>query len=205
MHGGEPADWLRASFYEYADVHLRRIVPGERYRLNLVQRTGKRRILDAERIIALLEARFGNELVPTLSFTNCSLKCQIHLFSDYDIILAPHGAGETNMWFMRPHTVLIEAFPPYFYEGVYMNMAGILQLQYISVTTYNSTYFPRRLPRDFGDYIYSKGISFQKRRKLISMPIDPNKQSILNAVEEGIEYLNSYRFKREVFENRYFF
>ena len=155
--------------------------------------------------MALLTARFPRRVQASLCFTNCSLACQVHIFSDADILLTVHGAAETNMLFMRPRTVLIEAFPPYFAEGTYMNMAGFLRVQYLSVTTYNATYFPRGLKKTYGEGVYADGIAFQKRRKFLRNVIDPNNQTVLNAVEDAVEYLNSYRFRREVFESNYLF
>lgn len=118
-------------------MHIAPVRRDAPYALHLVHRTGPRRFLHPEALLALLTTRLGDRVNVSLLFTNCSLACQVHVFGDADILLTVHGAAETNILFMRPRTVLIEAFPPYFVEGTYMNMAGFLRVQYLSVTTYN--------------------------------------------------------------------
>ena len=170
-----------------------------------MHRTGPRRFLHPEALLELLTRRLGARVNASLHFTNCSLACQVQLFSGADILLTVHGAAETNVLFMRPRTVLIEAFPPYFVEGVYMNMAGFLRLHYLSVTTYNSTYFPQGLNKSYGERVYANGLEFKKRRKFLRNVVDANNQTVLNAAEEAVEYLDSYRFRRELFESNYLF
>lgn len=186
-------------------MHIAPVRRDAPYALHLVHRTGPRRFLHPEALLALLTTRLGDRVNVSLLFTNCSLVCQVHVFGDADILLTVHGAAETNILFMRPRTVLIEAFPPYFVEGTYMNMAGFLRVQYLSVTTYNSTYFPRGLRKTYGEGVYAEGVAFQKRRKFLRNVVDPNNQTVLNAVEEAVAYLDSYRFRREVFESNYLF
>ena len=42
-------------------------------------------------------------------------------------------------------------------------------------------------------------------RKFLRNLVDPNNQTVLNAVEEAVAYLDSYRFRREGFESNYLF
>lgn len=133
------------------------------------------------------------------------MSCQIRIFFEADILLTPHGAGATNMIFMRPRTVFIEAFPPYFLECMFMNLANIVRVHYLSITVYNETFLARGVQSGAGDKHYDLGIIMRTRRRYINARIAPSPSAVFPAVDNAIEYLNSYRYKREEFGDNFLF
>lgn len=203
--GWEPADWLRANYYKYANVVIQENHYGDIYKMRLVQRTGPRYIMRADQIINSINQSYKGVLQAVLLYTNCSLAEQIHIFADADVIMTPHGAGQMNIIFMRPRTVLLETFPPYFYECTFMNLCNNIHVHYISITTYNETYLDPHAQSGSADRYYNMGIFIHKRKHYIRTSIDPNHFSVLSAVDSAIEYLNTYRYRRvEFYDNMLF-
>ncbi|GEO81517.1 glycosyltransferase family 61 protein [Pararhodospirillum oryzae] len=66
-----------------------------------------RRVRDEAALVASLQAR-GFEVV---TLGGLSVREQAILFAEADIVVAPHGAGNTNMLFARPEAALIEIVP----------------------------------------------------------------------------------------------
>lgn len=178
---------------------------GDVYQMHLVQRTGPRHILRGNEIIRGINKRFNGIVNATLMFSNCSLADQIHMFADADIIMTPHGAGQTNIIFMRPRTVFMETFPPYFYECTFMNLANIVRVHYISITTYNETYLDPHAKKGSADAYYQRGIFILKRKHYIRTVIDPNHFTVFSAVDDAVEYLNTYRYGRAEFRDNFLF
>ena len=59
-----------------------------------------------------------------------SFKDQLQLYYKADIVVSPHSASFINLIFSVPHTVVVECFPPYFFEMWYSNTAMISRLHY---------------------------------------------------------------------------
>lgn len=152
-----------------------------------------------------LNSWFKGKLHAEISETGCPMKCQIEVFFQADILLTPHGAGATNMIFMRPRTVFIEAFPPYFLECMFMNLANIMRVHYESITVYNETFLAKGVNSGAGEKHYELGIILRTRRRFINAIIDPSPSVVFPAVDNAIEYLNSYRYKRDVFQDNFLF
>lgn len=104
--------------------------PGRRDRRLVLSRTGaaKRRLLNEHDLLeALAPLGFERVVLETLPFEE-----QIALFYDADAIVAPHGAGLTNLLFAE-HARVVELFPtpyvvPHFY---YLSKALGLPYQYV--------------------------------------------------------------------------
>lgn len=109
------------------------------------------------------------------------------------------------MIFMRPRTVFIEAFPPYFLECMFMNLANIVRVHYLSITVYNETFLAKKVQPGDGEKHYELGIIMHTRRRFINARVAPSPSAVFPAVDNAIEYLNSYRYKRDVFENNFLF
>ena len=193
------------NFYKYADFTLPQHQDHDIYQLHLIQREGPRHILRSSLLINNINKHFHNRVNATLMYSNCSLACQIHMFAKADIIMTPHGAGQTNIVFMRPRTVFLETFPPFFYECTFMDLANIVRVHYISITTYNETYLDPHAQIGSAQRYYEKGIFIQKRKHYIRTLIDPNHFSVIAAVDSAVEYLNSYRYKRMAFYDNFLF
>lgn len=86
-----------------------------------------RRIENEEEITDLLES-YGFEILSLESF---SVLDQAALFSQAEMIVAPHGAGLTNLIFCRPETKILEVFSPEFTGTIDMwQISQNLKLQY---------------------------------------------------------------------------
>ena len=62
-----------------------------------------------------------------------TFKEQLRLFYYSDIVVSPHSASFINLIFSVPHTVVVECYPPYFFENWYSNTATISRVHYIMV------------------------------------------------------------------------
>lgn len=81
-----------------------------------------RRIVNEEELFSFLEDKgFTKIFAEELSFDE-----QIQVFSNAEAIVAPHGAGLTNMLFSPPHTKILEIFEPSTLRGCYWSMANAM-------------------------------------------------------------------------------
>jgi len=86
----------------------------------------KRRVLQEYKFIPLLKAQ-GFEIV---TLTGLSLLDQITLFRSASTIIAPHGAGLTNLIYCEPNTTVIEFLPNKNPVYCYASMCSDLNLIY---------------------------------------------------------------------------
>ena len=117
---------------------------------------------------------------------------QVLEFFHIDIVLGGHGSAMANVFFMRPHSVLIECNPPYFYEMCFANIALISRVHYISVTNYNASAID--LSMKYAERLYAQGKFFLSRRQFARYNIYPNPLSVVGAVEDALEYVYRKRF-----------
>ena len=101
----------------------------------LIKRSKKRSFLYHDAILEMIQRHakvfnmivsvFGDDPVP-------SLKETIRMFSQAAIVVAPHGAGESNLIFSKPGTVLIEGlcWDRTRYNFCYRNFAQSIGLIY---------------------------------------------------------------------------
>jgi hypothetical protein len=85
-----------------------------------------RKILNEDEIIEFLE-RSGFQSVTLASMT---VSEQISLFSAVDVIIAPHGAGLSNIVFCKPETKIIELFSPKYVKPYYWCISNHIPLDY---------------------------------------------------------------------------
>lgn len=86
----------------------------------------KRKILNEEAILKVLEPLgFKKIMAETLSFSH-----QVKLFNSAKVIVAPHGAGLTNLVFSNPNTKVIEVFSPNYVVGCYWILSNFVDLDY---------------------------------------------------------------------------
>lgn len=121
----EAIAWLRRTFLPLAtfDPHLPRRI--------YIQRTGARhrRVLNKAAVIEAVQ-RWG--FVP-VALETLSLREQISLFAQATAIVAPHGAGLTNLVFCQPQTRLLELVSPHYMRPEYPAIAQQLGLIHYQV------------------------------------------------------------------------
>ena len=61
------------------------------------------------------------------------------MFSEYGVILAPHGAGLMNLMFSRPFSAVVEVFPYQTHHNLYPGIAHMVGVEHYPVHTYNGT------------------------------------------------------------------
>ncbi len=85
-----------------------------------------RKIANEEEILPILASRgfVRSEL------EDMSLKAQVELFSEAEAVVAPHGAGLTNLIWCAPHTKVLEIFSPLYVNLCYWAIASITQADY---------------------------------------------------------------------------
>jgi capsular polysaccharide biosynthesis protein len=118
--------WLREQFKPW--TQLEKVYP----KRILVSRlkASYRRMVNEEDLLKRLKP-YGFELV---YLEDLSLKDQIGLFSQIEMVVAPHGSGLTNLVFASEGTKVIEIFPPYQDCSVcYATMCQTLQLEYTPI------------------------------------------------------------------------
>jgi hypothetical protein len=85
-----------------------------------------RKMMNEEEVIALMQ-RMGFYVV---SLSNEPIDRQIRLFSNAKIIVAPHGAGMTNILFCRPDCKIYELTPEHYVNPCFINLAHTKRLGY---------------------------------------------------------------------------
>lgn len=85
-----------------------------------------RKVINEEEVISYL-AGYGFEKVTLESMTVAQ---QIQLFSSAKVIVAPHGAGLTNLVFCHPGTKVIELFSPNYMPAYYWMISNHVYLDY---------------------------------------------------------------------------
>jgi capsular polysaccharide biosynthesis protein len=89
-----------------------------------------RRILNEPAVIEAL-APFG---IMPIELESLSLAEQIALFAQADIIVAPHGAGLTNLTFCKPGTRVLEIFSPTYVRHEYLVISQQVGLRHWFIT-----------------------------------------------------------------------
>ena len=115
------------------------------------------------------------------------LEKQVLLFASVDIVFAVHGAALTNAMFMRPQTVLIECFPPYYYEMTFETLATLARVYYISLTSFQKNGI--RWNVNEIERLYKKGSFYANRRKYIDHNVMPKDDQIIDVLDRAYAYL----------------
>eukprot|EP00871_Galdieria_phlegrea_P000810 jgi/Galph1/172/GphlegSOOS_G4995.1 len=105
---------LLRSYAEYLNTRLLNDIKISRKsrakpKLVLVKRTGRRRLLNIQRMVSWAQSRSLE--TTTLNFSNGSWKDHARILSNADILLSCHGADLTNMLFLLKGSLVIEIFP----------------------------------------------------------------------------------------------
>jgi hypothetical protein len=96
------------------------------YRKIYISRTGTRRVLNENTLLDTL-FEFGFEIY---NLENYSQFQQALIFSQASIIIAPHGAGLTNLVYCQPNTKVFEFFGADYKNICYFSICDIMNLNY---------------------------------------------------------------------------
>lgn len=75
----------------------------------------------------------------TVTLSAKALSQQANIFKNADVIVAPHGAGLSNIAFCKPGSVLIELFSPQYVNVCYWSISNLLSMQYWYLVGGNET------------------------------------------------------------------
>lgn len=92
-----------------------------------ISRKFSKRPLPNEVQIEELFRHYGFEI---LYFENYDFLCQFTLMQNTEILAGAHGAGLTNMLWLKPQSNIIEVIPPEFFNPCYRDLAKNLSLEY---------------------------------------------------------------------------
>lgn len=101
--------------------------PGTRRLFVLRNGIATRRLLNQERIAALLQSRFGFEVVDPAAMT---LPEQVAAFRDAAVVMGPHGSGLANAVFAERPALLVELFHTDL-QPFYRSLAYALKARYV--------------------------------------------------------------------------
>jgi capsular polysaccharide biosynthesis protein len=120
--------WLRASL-GYASFVQSADAPSRRRKLYVSRGDAEgRRVFDEAALMTALRP-FGYQMV---TLGTATIEQQIALFAGATHIVAPHGAGLTNIVFAQPETTLVEIFPRSYGTAAYYVLAAGLGIRYAS-------------------------------------------------------------------------
>lgn len=132
-------DFLRKSFLQ---ENGNRESSPERIYVSRERSTGRRIKNETELRLLLEEFGFTTIYSETLTFSE-----QVRIFSGASHIVAPHGAGLTNIVFCKPNTKILELFHPFYASPAYFYVARSCGLDYsigcdstLDLSAYNASF-----------------------------------------------------------------
>lgn len=124
---GKPPQW--ASDFVAKELMVNRgIGPAAGFERIYVSRAGAsyRKVVNEPGLSQLLQ-KYGFR---TVQLERLSVARQASIFNGAKVIIAPHGAGLTNIMFCRPGTIVIELFSPHYVNWLYWIMSDNHGLDY---------------------------------------------------------------------------
>lgn len=129
-------------------------------------RANRRHMTNEKQILALLASyRFQTFFLEELSFTE-----QISLFSQAKCIVAPHGAGLTNLIFASPGAKAIEIYSPNYVSVSYWNICSQIGLDYYYLFGEGNRPEPYTDPHGLSEDITVNIGALEKLLKLAEIP-----------------------------------
>jgi capsular polysaccharide biosynthesis protein len=111
-----------------------------------VSRAGRRRIFNEEEVRQCLESR-GFTIIEDQPR---SLRKQISIFQEAEVIVAPHGAALANILWCRPNALVVELADSSYYPHFYKNLAGFTSLIHQEVISGRSHFQWTNMGKSFG-------------------------------------------------------
>ena len=95
----------------------------ERKMVVLLKRKRNRVILNENELEAHIKTKYNLSEFQIVYNEDLNFEQQASIFSKTKFLITVHGAGVTNIIFMPPTAVVLEIFPPYFFNEVYHRIA----------------------------------------------------------------------------------
>jgi hypothetical protein len=103
-------------------------LPGSKRRIYVSRsKASGRRITNEEEILPILASRG----FVRVELEEISLSAQIALFAGAEAVVAPHGAGLTNLIWCAPQTKILEVFSPLYVNLCYWSIASAADYYYL--------------------------------------------------------------------------
>ena len=112
--------------------HLRELLRPDiikRSRRVFISRNSSRRITNEKSVMDYL-GKLGFEKVKC---EKLSFEEQVNIFSDASVVIAPHGAGLTNLIFAKDNVKVLELRSPYYFGSCYWKLCNHLDFEYYSL------------------------------------------------------------------------
>lgn len=133
-------DYLRMQFLD--KQRARRRKGYERIYISRAD-AGHRRVLNEDMVMQVLE-RYGFKKVVLKTM---SVADQVQLFYNADVVVAPHGAGLTNLVFCRPGTKVVEIYSPKHMNPCYWYLSNHVNLDYYYIIGKKLSQHPESVER----------------------------------------------------------
>ena len=121
-------------------------------------------------------------------FESISLEEQFKSMFDCDIVMLSHGAGEINLIYLKPYSVVIEGDPDLFFVAYGSTMASSARAYFIQLNNQNTSI---KLEECTSMYL-REGSTCKK--KVIYTDLHISVDYIRSALNEAIRYLDSIDF-----------
>lgn len=155
-------------------------------RIAVVDRKSSRRLLNIENISRALHDAYPSATLEIGYMEDMEPQEQFSFWGRQDIVIAAHGAGLTNLFFLPPGntSAIIEIFPLHFYDTTFFpslrNSAGIRGYGYYNNET--------DLEGDWRNYSNTLRKRKYYRRQDLQPPVEAILELVRQAVFDGIRY-----------------
>jgi hypothetical protein len=118
--------FLRETFLPFASPSTQCI---DKIYISRSDSTNARRVVNEEEVCSTLQEHgFAITKLSELTFSN-----QVSLFRTAKLIIAPHGAGLSNLVFCEPGTKVLEIFNPDYHPSMYKELSARIGLNYEAI------------------------------------------------------------------------
>jgi protein O-GlcNAc transferase len=106
--------------------------PTDQIVVTFINRVEGRRLIDQAALLQLAESDMPHIKIQSIDFASISFKEQIQIVRDTDVLVGVHGAGLTNMMWMKEGSAVVEILPHSLNFKGFRNVAGLMDLGYFS-------------------------------------------------------------------------
>lgn len=103
--------------------------------ITIIDRKGTRKIFNIDIYTENLRRRYPNLKINLVDFGDLSLREQVIMAQDTDIMVAHHGAAMTHILFMPEQSAVVEIQPPTFASGGLRQISKLRQITYFAINS----------------------------------------------------------------------